>query len=232
MSDSSDTLAHATPSNVAFLDERLKAYTVDLELMRTFWLGTSKVDFSIGGRYASFSAGQNIDSSGASAGGDFGATANAWSDFSFNGAGVTTGFLGHTPIGYGTGFSLLWGLRGSVLWGEAQRRGATSVTGFGTTDSGLDVFGFDEHDRETAYIVEAILGVEWRRELPWVPMSAYVRLAFEYQFWNLGSGPTDSSSVSTAGLVPTPPPSATARASVGDVEMNLVGLMIGAGLNW
>lgn len=98
------------------------------------------------------------------------------------------GFLGRTPIGCNTCISLVWGVRGSILWGDAERSVQTSDS---VMEVGSDVQSTNsasEENCDTAFIFESLAGVQWDHELRCLPMSAYFRLAFEYQYWNLGSG--------------------------------------------
>ena len=134
----------------------------------------------------------------------FTSAANAQSSFSFTGIGLTTGFQGRTPLFEGSSLSLLWGGRASVLWGEDERRILVGALVDDPSATAGSTNGGDETNRAIAYIVEAQLGLVWRRELRSVPMSAYIHVAFEYQYWNLGDG-TLSRTATTAGVLPAPP---------------------------
>jgi hypothetical protein len=79
--------------------------------------------------------------------------------------------------------------------------------------------------------LETQLGLEWRHELRWVPMAAYLRVAFEYQYWNLGDGHLSRTATITGSLRAPPAPS-LASASIGHVDADFIGLIVGAGLNW
>ena len=231
MSDSSSGLNPLFPSPGSgigtFNEERIKAYTADFEVSRVFCCGMSKVNFFLGGRYASFEAGQGFDVSRLTSATDI-SYSNAFTDFTFNGLGITTGFQGRTPIGCDTCISLVWGLRGSVLWGDANRAVQTSDTGIDTGADATSINSAQSSDCETAFIIEAQLGAQWDHELRCLPMSAFFRVAAEYQYWDLGSGgnvsSTSFSSVSSG--------FATSHGSIGDVDMNLIGLTVGCGFNW
>jgi hypothetical protein len=207
---------------------RLKAYTVDLEARRSFCCGQSKVDFFLGGRYGSFEAGQGLDVTRLTGLTDV-AYSNAFTDFHFNGVGITTGFWGRTPIGCDTCISLVWGVRGSVLWGDAYRAAQTTDTSYDGGISTATGFNSAESDQcATAFIVEAQFGAQWDHELRCLPMSAFFRIYGEYQYWDLGG--SGSVAVDTAAL--NAPSFAHSSASIGNVDMNLVGLTIGCGFNW
>jgi hypothetical protein len=228
LSDWTNSLT-APGSNATFSDDQLKAYTADIELDRTFLLWGSKIDLFVGARYASFSAGQSVDvGSDLVSGVGPVSYASALSQFSFNGWGVTTGFEGHTPIA-GTELNILWGFRASVLWGEAERRALAAASLVDAGGGAVDADGDVEKNGAVAYILEPELGLEWRHELRWLPMSTYLKVAFEYQYWNLGGDGSLTKTASAA--VPAAAP-ATATASIEDVNANFIGLTIGAGLNW
>src|SRR5262249_48550346 len=146
----------------------------------------TKLNLYFGGRYASFEANQGIDISRLVSPTEIGYS-RAFSDFSFNGIGLTTGFLGRTPIGCDTCISAPWGLRGSVLWGDANRgvQSTATLLGQNASDSSINTAQTGVHD--TAYILEALLGVQWDHDLRCLPMSAYLRIAAEYQRWDMGS---------------------------------------------
>jgi|SRR5580704_11199057 len=211
-----------------FESVRLKAYTADFEVSRAFCCGMSKVNFFLGGRYASFEAGQGLDVTRLTSPTDIGYS-DAFTDFSFNGLGITTGFLGRTPIGCDTCISLVWGVRGSVLWGNAYRAAETTDTAY---DGGVSTAtGFNSAESNqcaTAFIVEATLGAQWDHELRCLPMSAFLRIAGEYQYWDLGG----SGSVSATTEALNEPSIAKSSASIGNVDLNLVGFTVGAGFNW
>jgi hypothetical protein len=236
LSDSTNTLTTGSAINAAISDDQLKAYTADLELTRAFWVSGSKVDVFLGARYGSFSAGQSIDNVSANVAAAPPviptSSADALSSFSFNGLGFTTGFQGRTPFFEGSSLSLLWGARGSVLWGEAERRILVSASIDEPTGGGAVFNGDVETNRAIAYILEAQLGLEWRHELRWVPMAAYLRVASEYQYWNMGGDGSLSKSISTAPSIAPPPTPSTASASIGNVDADFIGLIVGAGLNW
>jgi len=207
--------------------ERMKAYTIDLEISRSFCVWTSKVDAFIGARYASFEAGQGMNISGLTTPAELTST-SAFNSFTFNGAGITMGFLGRTPISCDYCVSLLWGARGSVIFGEASRQAQTSATVIDTGANATSINGALSQNDDTAFIIEALLGVQWDHQLQCLPMSAYLRLAFEYQYWDLGS----KGNAAAASFATSVTGAGTSSASVGDVNAQFIGLMVGTGFNW
>jgi hypothetical protein len=209
--------------------DRLKAYTIDWEVTRALCLGTSKVDLFFGGRYASFESDQGINVTRQTAADQI-SYASVFNDFDFNGIGVTMGFQGRTPIGCDTCISAVWGLRGSVMWGDANRgvmSNGTVVTEDGA--AGSEAVSAYASNSETAFIIEALLGLQWDHELKCLPMSAYLRVAAEYQYWDLGSrGGADAiATAPTGGSTPT-----AAGTIDGRVDANFIGLSVGCGFNW
>jgi hypothetical protein len=231
LSDSTSGLNPVFPApgstSGTYNDERLKAYTVDFEVSRSFCCGMSKVDFFLGGRYASFEAGQGLDVSRFTSPTEF-SNSNVFTDFTFNGLGITTGFQGRTPIGCDTCISLVWGLRGSVLWGNAYRAVQTSDSIIDTGTDAASVNSALSAEGATAFIIEAQVGVQWDHELRCLPMSAFFRVAAEYQYWDLGS----SGSVFSTSFATDSPGRAASTGSVGNVDLDLVGLTVGCGFNW
>ena len=231
LSDSTGELSPLFPapgSGVGtYEQERLKAYTADFEVSRAFCLGISKCNFYLGGRYASFEAQQGLDVSRLTSPTEI-AYSNAFSAFSFNGLGITTAIQGRTPIGCDTCISLIWGVRGSVLWGNANRAVQTSDSVIDIGAEATSINSAESSECATAFIVEAMVGAQWDHELRCLPMSAFFRLAGEYQYWDLGS----SGDAAAGSFAFDSPAHANSNASVGSVDMNLVGFTVGCGFNW
>jgi len=115
------------------------------------------------------------------------------------------------------------------LWGDAYRAAQTSDTAIDGGISTTTGFNSAESDQSaTAFIIEAQVGAQWDHELRCLPMSAFFRVAAEYQYWDLGSSGSVSATTSSLNS----PSFAKSSASVGDVDMNLIGLTVGAGFNW
>jgi len=206
--------------------ERLKAYTVDLEVSRAFSLGASKLNLFLGGRYASFEAGEGLENSRLTNGSEIVYT-NAFANFSFNGLGVTSGFLGLTPIGCDTQINLFWGFRGTVLWGEAER-GVQTMASFVDVRGSTSINSAGEQGRDIAFILEALLGAQWEHQLRCLPMSAFLRIAAEYQYWDLG----DDGQAASASFAVSSTSSAVSKGFVGDANAQFIGFSVGAGFRW
>jgi hypothetical protein len=230
LSDSSTNFQPFSPggdgSGIHTSDE-LKAYTVDLEGLRTFYLAGSQIDFTVGARYASFTANQSLDAARLI---DPTAIAysNAFSRFEFSGVGITASLQGRTPIGIPC-LNAVWGVRGSVLWSNAERSAQTDATMLDANTSNTSINSATSDHEATAFIVEAMAGLQYDHELRFfpIPVAAYVRIAAEYQHWDFGNN-GEAASFSIAQSVGT----AASSASVGDVHADLLGFMVGCGFNW
>jgi hypothetical protein len=115
-----------------------------------------------------------------------------------------------------------------VLWGDASRAVQTTDSVMEAGSNVQSTNSAQEENPDTAFIIEALAGVQWDHELRCLPMSAYFRLAFEYQYWNLGSG----GSVAAGSFAIDSPFHGVSDASIGRVDLDLVGLTVGCGFNW
>jgi hypothetical protein len=207
--------------------DRIKAYTVDLEgTYSTCYCGNKLTGF-LGARYASYEAGQGIDLTRDTTPTEVFNT-SAFSKFTFNGAGITVGFTGRTPLTCDGCVNAVYGVRGSVLWGESERAVQTQATDVEAGGAATSTNSAFSDNWDTAFIVEALAGVEWDHELKCLPMCAFLRVAVEYQYWNLGnkgSVSSDSFAVSNTGF-------ANSNASIGTVENNLIGFTVATGFTW
>jgi hypothetical protein len=207
--------------------DRIKAYTVDVEGTYSFCLWGSKLDTFLGFRYASFEAGQETQVTRQIAPADFWQT-QGMTKFNFNGAGITMGFLGRTPLTCDGCINLVYGVRGSILWGDAERAVQTEASVTEVTGSAASVNSAFADDIDTAFIVEALVGVEWDHQLQCLPMCAFLRVGLEYQFWDMGSkGSATSTSFAFSGTG-----HATSTGSIGDVDTNMFGFTVATGFTW
>ena len=207
--------------------DRIKAYTVDLEGTYSLCYCGNKFTGFLGARYASFEAGQAVDLTRDNTPAEIFNT-SAFTKFTFNGAGITVGFLGRTPLTCDGCLNLVYGVRGSVLWGEAERTVQTQATVTEVDGAATSTNSAFSDNWDTAFIVEALAGVEWDHELKCLPMCAFLRVAVEYQYWNLGNkGSASSESFAVSGTG-----AAQSNGSIGTVENNLVGFTVATGFTW
>jgi hypothetical protein len=207
--------------------DRIKAYTVDLEGTYSWCYCGNKLTGFLGARYASFEAGQAVDLTRDTSPVEIFNT-SAFTKFTFNGVGITVGFLGRTPLSCDGCINAVYGVRGSVLWGDAERAVQTQATVTEADGAATSTNSAFSDECDTAFIVEALLGVEWDHELKCLPMCAFLRVAAEYQYWNLGnkgSASSNSFAVSDGGA-------AQSNDSIGTVENQLVGFTVATGFTW
>jgi hypothetical protein len=210
--------------------QHLNAFTTDLELTRRFCAGCWQGQLAFGVRHAEvdldtclraeqyFEAVDPDDDSAISG------LANAISQF--HGTGLTFGLWTKRPIS--SRVYLFGGLRGSVLWGEAANGGAATAA-YANSD------GF-EHDAyvdvcvrdETMFIGEVQVGLQYECPLRCLPANAFFRVAFEYQNWSVSSPSNqvvayreELNAIGVESIV-----------TSSDVDMQLVGFNLGAGITW
>ena len=230
MSDSTNRLQPfeaLPPFTGDYTMQRVKAYTIDAEGTYDWCYCGNKIQGFFGFRYASFEAGQADQVTRSIAPNDFWQT-QALTKFNFNGAGLTMGFLGRTPLTCDNCINLVYGVRGSVLWGDAERAVQTeaNVTEIDGSAGSINAAFADNWD--TAFIIEALVGVEWDHKLECLPMCAFLRLGLEYQFWDMGgkgSAESTSFAVSNTG-------GAVSHGFIGDVDTNMWGFTVATGFTW
>jgi hypothetical protein len=207
--------------------ERIKAYTADLEgTYSTCYCGNKLTGF-VGVRYASFEAGQGIDITRQTLLTEQFNT-SAFTKFTFNGIGPTMGFVGRTPCGCDGCINLVYGVRGSFLWGESERNVQTQASVFEANGAATSTNSAFADNCDTAFIVEAFVGVEWDHQLTCLPMCAFLRLGGEFQYWDVGDNGTVASTsfaLSNTGV-------AHSTGSIGNVDTYMYGLTVATGFTW
>ena len=212
----------------------LETYTVDVEVMRSICgTGVWSFDFGLGFRYVSledlaYLSVTSLDAAVPPA--VVLATATAITEF--DGPGITFAVGGDRPICRVSNSSvkLFWKTRGSLMWGDMTSRAQTAVT---VTD--FNAPGFDDQvdlavaaTNDELIIGEVQAGLRWEHDLKFMPAVAFAHIAFEYQYWDADVGWAQSQSQATVAAN-----SGTATAITGrDLEMNLIGFNLGAGLVW
>lgn len=213
--------------------DRLDAYTVDLEVTRLLCWRNCFMNMGLGVRHAGFDRDTMLTAMSAFPDGGFpppflSSTMPASSQF--YGTGITCGLTGRKPIRYGCSsvISLYWSLRGSVLWGDVDNM-AEQTTSFG---SGLGSIAISEIAETTVsddlFIGELQLGLQWEYCLQCLPARAFFRTAFEYQGWDANGGLAGEA----LDLDASPLAFASAFVSTSDVRMDLVGFSVGTGFMW
>ena len=149
----------------------------------------------------------------------------------FEGSGVTLAFSGSGPL-YSFCSSHLrafWRARASMMWGEMISNAQTAVTVIDPVVGSASQVNFASAlADDELFIGEIQAGVRWEHELIFVPATAFAQVAFEFQYWDTDVGWAQSQSQATVGAT-----SGIASAVAGpDVELDLLGFNVGAGLVW
>jgi len=232
----------AIPTGDRFsLQRSLEAYTFDLEVTRDVCVLGCDMILAFGGRYAYL---QNTASSDSAAvwtatGPPFVttsmSTASALGQRQFEGTGFSFGAQATHQIN--CRWHLFWNLRGSFLWGDGTLGAITSATVVDSAGAyaAQETWALAGDSREM-FIGEFQVGLEHQRALKCAPYVAFVRCAFEYQYWNTGLGVQAASlsaaATSTTGPPPTDGYGAIAAACAGDASLDLIGFSIAAGLKY
>ncbi len=223
-----------TPSNPALapagvrLFDDFRAYTLDLELQRRFYLGSWTGYGLFGVRYAFVENDRTLDVTNLSLGETI--TTSSFAGQQFSGTGITFGFWGTRPICCDSPLNFFVANRYSVLWGNgnAASENTTSVmndvNGFATSTNGALAAAPGD-----MFIAEVQLGLQWEAQLKCFPGRAFVRSAVEWQYWDTNAGVfAASDAVASVGAGG----NATASSSAGDMLFDLIGVNLGAGITF
>lgn len=201
-----------------------QAYTTDLEMQRR-WGGRLWNFWGFGGvRYGSV----NINHRSTTTQFDDGymMSSSAYTGQSFQGTGITFGGYGTRAIG-NSPFAFFVSNRYSILWGDSRNdaQAATALT-CDTMTSASSASGMTTSRVNDLFIAELQMGTQWQRQLVWFPGRAFLRAAFEYQYWNTGS---ICASASSSSLIESEYYS-TACAEAERILFNMVGFNLGGGI--
>ncbi len=125
-----------------------------------------------------------------------------------------------------------WNLRASFVWGDIDSSAQTSVQVFDPNGivpgaaSRIDAAAASTNDE--MFIGEIQVGLRWTHHLQCAPAIASMWIAFEGQWWDSDGGLAFSESAALVNNI-----GGAAQASSGpNVELQMLGLAIGAGFNW
>jgi hypothetical protein len=125
-----------------------------------------------------------------------------------------------------------WNLRASFVWGDIDSSAQTSVQVFDPNGvlpgaaSRLDAASASTNDE--MFIGEVQVGLRWTHHLQCAPAIASMWIAFEGQWWDSDGGLAFTESAAVVNAL-----GGGAQASSGpNVEMQMIGFTVGAGLNW
>lgn len=225
-----DEVVPTVGANFATVDaaDRLRAYTIDLEGVRSYSPGNWKIDTFLGARHGSFDIDSQIYDFGVFTTGNFTNLFLA-NGSSFDGTGLTYGMAIRRPIGQ-SNFNLFASLRGGSLWGQTDSYGRSSGTIASSPSAPLVGAATVRRNNAKAdtQIAEFQFGVEWNYALEFMPANYFFRTAYEYQDWDINGLPTGGAGFGgTIGELTT---NSFSAAGIGDMHLN--GLSIATGLTW
>jgi len=208
-----------------------KAETFDLELTRILSSGCDcgMLRVSGGFRYAQLHEAADLAFSATNLGLGYYQT-SVFAKQNFSGPGLTMGLQGYRPVGCGN-FNLFFDARASIIFDtDADNYVATRADWVGTTPGHVFNDALSSNSNATMFIGEVQAGGQWNLPLKCVPANAFLRVAFEYQYW-CTSNAGYAAAISATGPVGNPVGFA-AGLSDGDTHVNLVGFNIATGLTW
>jgi hypothetical protein len=201
-----------------------QAYTADLAMQRR-WGGRLWNFWGFGGvRYGSVNINHRSNATQFDDG--YMMSSTAYTGQSFQGTGITFGGYGTRAIG-NSPFALFFSNRYSILWGDSRNdaQAATALT-CDTMTSASSASGMTTSRVNDLFIAELQMGTQWQRQLVWFPGRAFLRAAFEYQYWNTGGicASAQSTSLIDAEYY------STACAEAKRILFNMVGFNLGGGI--
>lgn len=208
----------------------LDAFTIDLLAERYFGNDCRSRTVFFGVRHADAEASQFlaqtelIDRGGSTETQE----ATSFSRYRVDGTGPTFGLTGRRRLN-ASGWNSFYRVGGSILFGDGFAQSAASTR---STTTGTSVADFDANagdDSATLYIFDLQLGVERHWALQCAPANAFFRVAGEYQYWGSDS---DARAGASANSALTGQSTAASTAIANDMDLDLFGVSIGAGLTW
>ena len=210
----------------------LEAYTIDFEVTRDFCLWCNEMQLAFGARYGWLAGSELVNSSSYDAAGVL-SNASAVSARQFGGTGFTLALQGTRPFRACSNLNLFWNVRGSILWGDAlAAANTTAAASNGPASAIADDFAAAGTNGEM-FIGEIQLGLQYERQLKCAPCIAFVRGAFEYQYWDTNADVVAvASSGAGVGAGAGTLIGSGAAATAGDMQLDLYGFTLGTGLMW
>lgn len=170
--------------------DTLKMYSIDLEAVRSFNPGKTKIDYSFGGRQASLDVDSLFHAFGVITTGNF-VNLNLSNGCAFDGAGITSALNVRRQIGDSPA-SLFLGARTSKMWNHSDSFGRSAGAVASSPSAPLVGAATVTRNNADADLVtwEAQAGVQLEFELRNYPATAFFRVAAEYQDWDINGPPT------------------------------------------
>lgn len=216
------TFGTYTETNTANMD------VLDLEAVRSFYRGKTKIDASLGARHAAYDAQSLFHAFGVITTGNF-VNLNLSNGNDFDGTGIVGGLALRRQIGESP-FQVFLSGRSSMLWGHTDsfgRSAGTVVSNPSTPLSGAATVSRNNAE-STLDLNEFQFGGQFDFALRNVPAQAFFKVAVEYQFWDIDGPPTGGAGFGgTIGDLTT---NSFASAGLGNAQV--VGLVLGTGFTW
>jgi hypothetical protein len=206
----------------------LKMYAIDLEAVRSFNPGRTKIDTTFGARQASLDVDSLFHAFGVITTGNF-VNLNLSNGCAFDGAGITSALNVRRQIGNSCAFVYV-GARGSKMWGHSDSFGRAAGTVVSNPSAPLAGAATVTRNNAEADMVtwEAQTGVQFEFPLEMLPATAFFRVGAEYQDWDINGPPTGGAGF--GGTIGTLTTNSFSSAGLGDTE--LVGGTMAAGFTW
>jgi hypothetical protein len=234
--DDSNDWGHAdwdwdkTPDTGFFANNRLDAYTIDLELNRRFCIHDCAMQASIGVRHGSIQHHESVV--GTALGDESRYISYARSDRDSRGTGFVMGLYGRKPLFPCSCVHWFYNARWSALWGPTCTSAETFAAVMADGSSAGSVNGAASYVDDTLIIGEIQLGLEWNYALRCLPANAFFRAAIEYQRWDGGKGFSESGSFANYTDDDDFTSEISAYTSAAEPQMDLAGITLGTGLTW
>jgi hypothetical protein len=206
-----------------------KAETLDLEVTRLLDQRENGTMLQVSGgvRYAQLREGADLSFSETGETGNYQTSVLAKQEFS--GAGFTLALQGVRPVNCSC-FNLFYSVRGSILFDANASNYVATRADWAAVAPGHAFNDAVAESNANLFIGELQVGGQWNLALKCVPANAFVRVAFEYQYWCVSNGGY-AAAYSYAGPVAGPVGFAAGE-SDGNTHVNMVGFNIGTGLTW
>jgi hypothetical protein len=205
---------------------RLKLYTIDLEMTRSFRVYDCMLQATFGARYASFQYLSTLEQDAA-----FGTTlavAGALSSRSFDGTGLTFSLNGRHPLWRNSSLHWIWNARGSAIFGNAGYKVAAENQLLDANGWVVAELGQRADFNDTLLIAELQTGLQWELSLQTIPATAFFRILCEYQYWGGVNDVELGIQNITVGSTAEIGSAAYARG----INLDLIGFSVGAGFTW
>ena len=200
-----------------------------LEVTRRFCYGNTEMQAAFGVRYAQLGQSTDLIVHQYLNATDY-CSGSALDSQGFHGAGLTGTLSGVRPLGcLGSNFNLFWSGRASILWDNSASDSVETLADFERTGfpwPNRNVTSSTTANNASLFIGEIEIGGQWDIPLRCIPASAFIRLAFEYQYWSTHGFGVAASLAEADGA------SLTFADVNGDSHVNLLGFTIGTGITW